>query len=234
MLWIRPLMPRLPEKLLLLALLAALAAGCKPEIGDDCQISTDCSAAGDRLCDITAPGGYCTVYNCEPDACPEDESLCVQFGAERSPNAECSDAQSPSPYARTFCMAVCEGDDDCRDGYVCASLKGANEWNAILIDTDRGDRACLVPISADPVEDDAERAGVCHAEAPGSSGGSSSGGSSSGGSSSGGSSSGGSSSGGTTGSSGESGAGGTSGAGMAGAAGAEGGVAGAADGGAGG
>jgi hypothetical protein len=214
MLWIRPLMPRLPEKLLLLALLAALAVGCKPEIGDDCQISTDCSAAGDRLCDITAPGGYCTVYNCEPGACPEDESLCVQFGAERSPNAECSDPQSASPYARTFCMAVCEGDDDCRDGYVCASLSGANEWNAILIDTDRGGKACVVPITAEPVRDDAERAGVCHAQASGSNGGSSNGGSSSGG---------------TTGSAGNAGE-----SGMSGAPGAGGGAAGAADGGAGG
>jgi hypothetical protein len=226
-LWIRPLMSRLPEKLLLLALLAALAAGCKPEIGDDCQISTDCSAAGDRLCDITAPGGYCTVYNCEPGACPEDESLCVQFGAERSPNPVCSDPQSPSPYARTFCMAVCEDDDDCREGYVCALLKGANDWNAILIDTDRGDRACLVPLNpnAPAIDDDPTRAGVCHAEAPGSSG-----------SSAGGSSAGGSSAGGAAGSAGEPGAGGMSGAGMAGNAGAEGGAAGfagAADGGAG-
>jgi hypothetical protein len=222
MLWIRPLMLRLPEKLLLLALLAALAAGCKPEIGDDCQISTDCSAAGDRLCDITAPGGYCTVYNCEPGACPEDESLCVEFGAERSPNPACSDPQSPSPYARTFCMAVCESDDDCRDGYVCASLKGANEWNAILIDTDRGDKACLVPISktAPTIDEDPTRGGVCHAEAPGGS--------------SGGSSSGGSSAGGMTGSAGELGAGGMSGAGMAGADGGAAGSSGAADGGAGG
>jgi hypothetical protein len=221
MLWIRPLMPRLPEKLLLLALLAALAAGCKPEIGDDCQLSTDCSAAGDRLCDITAPGGYCTVYNCEPGACPEDESLCVEFGAERSPNSACSDPQSPSPFARTFCMAVCESDDDCRDDYVCATLKGPNEWNAILIDTDRGDKACLVPISkaAPPIDDDPTRGGVCHAEAPGSSGASSSGGSSAGG---------------MTGSAGELGAGGMSGAGMVGADGGAAGSSGAADGGAGG
>ena len=232
MLWIRPLMLRLPEKLLLLALLAALAAGCKPEIGDDCQISTDCSAAGDRLCDITAPGGYCTVYNCEPDACPDDESLCVQFGAERSPNPVCSDPQSASPYARTFCMAVCESDDDCREGYVCAPLGGANPWNAILIDTDRGDKACLVPVSSKgDVDYDPTRGEVCHAEAPGSSG------ASSGGTSAGGTSAGGTSAGGMAGSAGEPGAGGMSGAGMAGAAGADGGAAGsagAADGGAGG
>lgn len=174
MLWIRPLMPRLHEKLMLPALLLALAAGCKPKIGDDCQLSTDCSAAGDRLCDITAPGGYCTVYNCEPNACPEDESLCVQFAARRSPIAACDDLQSPSPYARTFCMATCESDADCREGYECADLRGDNPWDAVLIDTDRGDKACLVRVRAKPVmapeDDDGSFGDVCHAEAPGAGG----------------------------------------------------------------
>jgi hypothetical protein len=167
-------MPRLLEKMLLSALLTALAAGCKPEIGDDCQLSTDCSAAGDRLCDITAPGGYCTVYNCEPGACPDDESLCVQFGARRSPIAACDDKQSPSPYARTFCMATCDGDDDCRAGYRCADLSGVNEWDAVLIDTDRGSKACMVDVAVTVVEppedDDGSFGDVCDAEPPGAGG----------------------------------------------------------------
>jgi hypothetical protein len=170
MLWIRPPMPSLPEKLLLLAALTALAAGCKPKIGDDCQIPTDCSAAGDRLCDISAPGGYCTVYNCEPGACPEDESLCVQFSAERSPIAKCADRQSPSPYARTFCMATCRSNDDCRAGYECADITGENPWAALLIDTDRGGRACMALPSAKPVSvpegDDGSFGNVCDAVAP--------------------------------------------------------------------
>jgi hypothetical protein len=163
-------MPRLPEKLLLLPLLLALAVGCKPEIGDECRISTDCSAAGDRLCDITAPGGYCTVYNCEPGACPEDESLCVEFGAQRSPVAACQDLQSPSPYARTFCMATCESDSDCRDGYVCEDLSKPNQWDALLIDLDRGDKACVVDGDFQMVSEGEEPpdgfGDVCHAELP--------------------------------------------------------------------
>lgn len=148
MLWMRPPMASTLERLLLLASLSALALGCKPEIGDDCQASTDCSAAGDRLCDITAPDGYCTIYNCEPDACPDDEALCVQFGAQRSPLEGCESTSSPSPYARAFCMATCESDDDCRPGYVCGVLDTPNPWGALLIDTNRGNRACLVPASA--------------------------------------------------------------------------------------
>ena len=147
-------MPRLSEKLWLLSLLlVAIAAGCKPKIGDDCKISTDCSAAGDRLCDITAPGGYCTVYNCEPGSCPEDESLCVEFGEQRSPVDACKDLQSPSPYGRAFCMATCGKDSDCRDGYVCVDLSTRpNAWSALLIDTGRGNKACLVPFTAAPID----------------------------------------------------------------------------------
>ena len=165
-------MPAFLQKLLLLAVLAT-AVGCKPEIGDECQISTDCSAAGDRLCDITAPGGYCTVFNCEPGACPEDESLCVQFGGQRSPIANCEDWQSPSPYQRTFCMATCESDSDCRGGYECEDLSDPqNGWGALLIDRDRGNRACMVPLQAKTVVEGAEGAGgafgdVCDAELPG-------------------------------------------------------------------
>jgi len=139
--------PPFARLLLLVAFGATTALGCKAQIGDECQISTDCSPAGDRLCDITAPGGYCTVYNCEPGTCPADESLCVQFGSQRSIRPECIDYQSPSPYARAFCMATCESNDDCRPEYRCESLSGDNPWGALLIDRDRGGRACMVPRS---------------------------------------------------------------------------------------
>ncbi len=63
---------------------AGLALGCTPKIGDDCTVSTNCSTTGDRLCDVTQPGGYCTTFNCEPGSCPED-SVCVNFGTTLSP-----------------------------------------------------------------------------------------------------------------------------------------------------
>jgi hypothetical protein len=152
MLWIRPLMPGLTEKLLLCFALAAVGAGCKPQVGDDCKVSRDCSAAGDRLCDITAPGGYCTVFNCEPNSCPDGESLCVQFGAVLSPACPELTLPSPSPYARTFCMATCDDDGDCRSGYTCEDLSNTNPWGAVLIDLDRGNKACVVPFTGDVVE----------------------------------------------------------------------------------
>jgi len=162
-------MPRLAEKLLLLVAIAAAHAGCKPKIGDDCKISTDCSAAGDRLCDITAPGGYCTVFSCEPGTCPEGESLCVEFGEKRSPL--CHDRSTPSPHARTFCMATCDKTSDCRTGYECVDIQNDGDpWGATLIDTDRGNKGCLVPVSSPPSvstwdgEGQGGEPGVCTAE----------------------------------------------------------------------
>jgi hypothetical protein len=89
-----------------LLVLAGVALGCKPEIGDSCRISTDCSTIGDRLCDTSMPGGYCTLFNCTESSCP-DEALCVEFHA---------DAER---FARRFCVRSCGKADDCREGYVC-------------------------------------------------------------------------------------------------------------------
>jgi hypothetical protein len=148
------MLSRIGTALVALAALAALS--CKPQIGDECQISTDCSAAGDRLCDISAPNGYCTIFNCEPGSCPEDESLCLQFGWRRSSAPECAADPAPSPYARSFCMASCESDDDCRADYECADLSDPdNAWGALVIDRGRGSRACLVPVEVEPLPKDA-------------------------------------------------------------------------------
>src|SRR5690242_17476386 len=90
-------------------LACVLALGCRPEIGDKCEISTDCSQVGDRLCDISQPDGYCTIYNCEPKAsngatkCP-DEAVCVVFAAEPSSVPGCANRLGDTPYSRTFCM----------------------------------------------------------------------------------------------------------------------------------
>src|ERR1041384_3377469 len=123
MLWIRPLMPRLSEKLFLLAALTALST----------------------------LGGCCTMFNCEPGTCPDDESLCVEFGATRDMAEQCQSLASPSPYARSFCMQTCDENSDCRSGYTCADLSSLpNAWDAVLIDKGRGNKACVVPFDGGP------------------------------------------------------------------------------------
>ncbi len=98
-----------------------LGAGCAPKIGKSCTLSTDCSQLGDRLCDTTQPGGYCTIFNCEPDTCPE--AVCVGFDSQIDPACGATQASQAARFERTFCMKGCNDDSDCRDGYKCQEPK---------------------------------------------------------------------------------------------------------------
>jgi hypothetical protein len=120
------------------AALAAAAAGCGHEIGDSCTISSECSPNGDRICDISQPGGYCTVIGCDADSCPE-ESVCVRFFPVGNASISCdpqtedfdTDACTadelctlagycaPRNAEVRFCMKQCGGGDDCRGEYEC-------------------------------------------------------------------------------------------------------------------
>jgi hypothetical protein len=78
-------------KLLRLALaLVALttAAACGHGIGDECVTSVDCSPSGDRMCDLSQPGGYCTVDGCDAKSCPSD-SVCIRYFPEAYLTQEC-------------------------------------------------------------------------------------------------------------------------------------------------
>ena len=83
-------------------------AACQPGIGDSCGGSRDCSATGARQCDLTQPGGYCTVRGCDPDTCP-DSAICVEWRF------------NPTRTAETWCMRACGSDNNCRTGtgYLC-------------------------------------------------------------------------------------------------------------------
>jgi hypothetical protein len=105
---------------------AAATAGCAAEIGDECETSVDCSPDGDRICDRSQPGGYCTVEGCSADGCP-DEALCVEF-----------DPQEPR-LARRYCMAACETGGDCRDGYRCIR---PDPERAVIVDAHRSGEYC--------------------------------------------------------------------------------------------
>src|SRR6266540_793312 len=129
-------------RLALVVGMGALAGGCAPKSGDHCTVSTDCSVSGDRLCDTTQPGGYCTMFNCEPDRCP-DEAACVAFN-----EISCSSSAVSTRFQRTFCMAVCDEDDDCRAGYKCFGSDPGRQ----IIDTAPSSRGvCTVPPSSPPV-----------------------------------------------------------------------------------
>jgi hypothetical protein len=142
--------------LVAVAVAALYLVGCKPEIGDECTVSSDCSAAGDRLCDNTQPGGYCTIFNCEPGTCPE-EAICVAFGSSISTVPACVDPQRRSRYEEIYCVKNCEDDDDCRGGYACVDLgdPAQNPGRAVVVEYGSVDgRVCLVPYSVLPMPPD--------------------------------------------------------------------------------
>lgn len=132
-------------------LLASIAAGCTPVIGDSCNTATDCSINGDRICDLARPGGACTVFGCQSDACP-DNSVCVEFRPE------------PTRLAFTACMRSCESDESCRfdDGYRCFAAEDLLDQEggvpiARVVDEEREDTGtfCVatVPIPETPDEE---------------------------------------------------------------------------------
>jgi hypothetical protein len=135
----------------LLALASALA--CQPRIGDDCLVDLDCSQIGDRICDSTQPGGYCTQFNCGPTSCPEDESICVAFGNTPSAAYGCGNLGRGSPYVRNFCMQRCEKAADCRDGYECLDVALENPWGATVIEQEPElTTVCVLPSTAASVD----------------------------------------------------------------------------------
>ena len=139
---------------------AAVSQACTPKIGDKCVVSTDCSVQGDRLCDTSQPSGYCTQLNCRGNDC-FDEAACVLFNSA-VPGCSYDDRAGGygSRIARSFCMAQCETNADCRTDYLCADPR-SSPWNAIILDDNQGKKGCLPrPLVLDGGDADGGDAGV--------------------------------------------------------------------------
>lgn len=99
-----------------------ILGGCKQHIGDSCGNSTDCSVTGERQCDLAQPGGYCTIFSCDPDTCPE--GACVEWRF------------IPSRTAETWCMKTCDYSGDCNRGeYSCVfpdTITQSGDWDPNL------------------------------------------------------------------------------------------------------
>jgi hypothetical protein len=131
--------PLVPRSLLAIAFVACFAAACGSQIGDSCSTNVDCAQDGTRDCDLSQPGGYCTVNGCDEQSCP-GEAVCIRLFPYELPGAVCtndSQCQSneiclpdgfcvPRISERRFCERKCGSDGDCRGGYVCrqAGIEG--------------------------------------------------------------------------------------------------------------
>lgn len=124
---------------------ASWLVACAPQLGDGCTTDTQCSATGDRFCDRSQPGGYCTILNCEPKSCGA-EGVCVRFKPEQP------------RLSSNWCMEKCSSTGDCnRDAYVCRSADqlgvvtegaGASEETVLkraeVLDSDPNQKFCVV------------------------------------------------------------------------------------------
>ena len=108
------------------ALIFMVFAGCSANIGDSCDDNVDCSPDGDRICDLSQPGGYCTVPDCQPGSCP-GEAVCVMFWE--------------GAHTRTWCLLECSSDGACRGDYYCAP--GRSEVSEIIDDVDEDTGYCI-------------------------------------------------------------------------------------------
>jgi hypothetical protein len=95
---------------ILFVAVSGLLVACTPGIGDPCATALNCSITGERVCDVSQPGGACIVFGCEAGTCPP-EAVCVRW----RPMA--------SRLEFNACMRRCEADGNCRvdQGYMCVS-----------------------------------------------------------------------------------------------------------------
>jgi hypothetical protein len=143
---------------------AAFTLACQPDIGDSCALHSDCSQTGDRICDPTFPGGYCTIFNCEPGTCPS-EAVCVAFYTTPSERQECADP-TDRRLERTFCMKTCTGNGDCRGGYDCKDYARADNNGVEAVVVERGSynpRVCTIAPPNRTASVDAGSVNVCSA-----------------------------------------------------------------------
>jgi serine protease len=94
------------------AVVAILAAGCGPTIGDPCTTNSECGPAVLCINRDFSPGGYCTI-SCEikdPNTTCPTGSTCVRDALSNNTNA---------------CFRTCNRQSDCRAGYACRSVNGS-------------------------------------------------------------------------------------------------------------
>ncbi len=154
-------------------------SGCARTIGSSCTTNVDCSALGNRICDIGSPAGYCTVDGCDYQTCP-DNANCVRFftvqrnvgcyssvasgmsspcrpgevcvcDTTNAKDGSCAQAYCASEKTeRRWCMRACDQNSDCRDNYACYQTGGNGAVAAPYRDQDGITFAVLAPGAVAP------------------------------------------------------------------------------------
>lgn len=127
--------------------LLCAAAACTQGIGDACETALRCSASGTRLCDMTQPGGYCTLAGCQEGSCPP-EAVCVTFFQNtREGNAD------RNRLSTNYCMRKCDERSDCRDddGYDCLASKDFGDNGEAAVEDHPDQKFCAVRLPKAPM-----------------------------------------------------------------------------------
>jgi hypothetical protein len=105
--------------------LALLVSACGHDIGDSCKTAADCDPNGTRTCDLSQPGGYCTMAGCDEKSCPSG-AVCIRYFPEnlldptKTCNVDCEDVgavdASVCPQGATD---DCAADELCLNSGVC-------------------------------------------------------------------------------------------------------------------
>jgi hypothetical protein len=111
-----------PRSAVFFVLFALLAPACGKEIGDSCATNVDCAQDQTRDCDLSQPGGYCTVNGCDEKSCPS-EAVCIRIFPYEVARPTCQlDSDCPSGVGR--CLQSdgscgCDRDSDCTSDGLC-------------------------------------------------------------------------------------------------------------------
>jgi hypothetical protein len=120
-------------QVLVVGCLLPLLWACGRKIGDECKTQFDCNEEDDtKTCDISQPGGYCTIEGCDETSCPE-EAVCVRFYpaeeflTDRCDSSPCAAHEvclpsglcAPRSSEHRRCLLRCDNNGDCRDEYEC-------------------------------------------------------------------------------------------------------------------
>jgi hypothetical protein len=110
--------PAVKPSLALFALLVVAVssgAACKRQIGDDCKTATDCDPSGARACDLSQPGGYCTIQGCNETTCPS-EATCIRYFPAQYLTKPCNPAAEDRLPTDAGTDADVDGGDDAGGG----------------------------------------------------------------------------------------------------------------------
>ncbi|HVU50594.1 MAG TPA: hypothetical protein VHL80_07890 [Polyangia bacterium] len=145
-----------------LVVAVVLGGACSHEIGDACKSSVDCDPNGTRSCDLSQPGGYCTVVGCDTTACPSG-STCIRtfpetflalaanitvMGQTCDPAPAMSACPTDSVCASFgFCVRSCDptaSPTTCPGGQLCSSMGYCAQCDPALED---------IPSATGPTQD---------------------------------------------------------------------------------